>query len=168
MLPFGQTLWLWRQQRGLTQAALAHRARLSRPNLSAIERGRRDVTLRTLRLLAATLGVRPGVLVEGLPPPADGGAAPFLSREAIERMADAAALGRPSVKPTERAVVAALRTILQHRLRAARRRWSRPRGSRRAATAAWMMLKSLYSQEAIRTLAERVVERQRIHDSSRH
>lgn len=68
MLPFGETVLAWRLARGLTQAALANLARVSRPNLSAIERGQREVTLGTLRALAVALDVRPGVLVDGVSP----------------------------------------------------------------------------------------------------
>jgi transcriptional regulator with XRE-family HTH domain len=61
--PFGETVLAWRLARGMTQAALARAACIPRPNLSAIERGDREVTLKTLRALALALEVRPGVLV---------------------------------------------------------------------------------------------------------
>ncbi len=68
MMPFGPTLYLWRSIRGLRQEDLARRARVSRPNLCAVERGRREVTLTTLRALAHALEVTPGTLADGLPP----------------------------------------------------------------------------------------------------
>lgn len=52
---------------GLTQAELARRAHLPRPNLSAIEAGRRDLTVGTLARIARALGVPPAALLE---PPA--------------------------------------------------------------------------------------------------
>src|SRR6266700_81765 len=70
MLPFGETLLAWRLARGMSQAELAQAARMSRPNLSAVERGDREVTLRTLRRLALALDVRPGILADGVAPAA--------------------------------------------------------------------------------------------------
>ena len=81
MAPFGETVLLWRLQRGLTQKELARRAGVPRPNLSAIERGQLEVSLKTVRALALALGVRPGVLVDGIAP--EEGGAGELSREAM-------------------------------------------------------------------------------------
>jgi transcriptional regulator with XRE-family HTH domain len=90
MAPFGETVLAWRVTRGLTQAELARRARVPRPNLSAIERGDREVTVRTLRSLALALDIRPGILVDGIMPGAN---APPLTRAALERIASAAVSG---------------------------------------------------------------------------
>ncbi|HXU60996.1 MAG TPA: helix-turn-helix transcriptional regulator [Polyangia bacterium] len=99
MAPFGETVLAWRLARGMSQAEVARAARLPRPNLSAIERGDRDVTLRTLRALAAALDVRPGALVDGELPGQDG---PPLSRGALERVASAAATGGPKLNTLSR------------------------------------------------------------------
>src|SRR6185312_11287307 len=90
MRAFGETVLAWRLTRGMTQTQLARAARVPRPNLSAIERGDREVTLRTLRALALALDVRPGALVDGEMPNAPG--APF-TRTQMERIADAAVQG---------------------------------------------------------------------------
>ena len=164
-IPFGQALYLWRRARGLTQAALAQRAKVSRPNLSTIERGKREVTLPTVRVLAAALGVRPGTLVDGVPPSAAAGRRSSLSRETLERLADAVAFGRPVADPGEQEIVAALRTLLAHRTRAIHQRWSRPRTGRRAAISAWAVLTSRCGRAAIQNLADRVAERQRVYGS---
>ncbi len=168
MAPFHQTLWLWRLKRGMTQEALARQARISRPNLSAIERGKREVSLGTLRALAAGLRVRPGILVDGVPPASAHGRPHSLSRETIERIADAVAFDRQVKEANEQVTVEALRTLLGHRTRAVRRQWGRPRTGRRGALAAWVRLKSLYGRVAIQTLADRVLERQRAHDLKSH
>ena len=168
ILPFGQAAWAWRLNRGLTQDALAKRAGVPRPNLSAIERGRREVSLTTLRALAAGLGVPPGLLVDGVPPVSAHGGQPSLSRETIERIADAVAFNRPVVEPTEQTAVEALRALLGHRTRAARHQQGRPRTGRRGALAAWVRLNGLYGRSAIQTLADRVLERQRAHDAKSH
>jgi transcriptional regulator with XRE-family HTH domain len=106
MQPLGTTVMAWRLARGMTQAALAHAARVPRPNLSAIERGDRDVTLRTLRALAVALDVRPGVLADGEPPHAT---APPLTRAAMERVARAAVRGTVTNTPYEQAIAQKLR-----------------------------------------------------------
>lgn len=161
MLQFGQALYLWRSHRGLTQAELARRARIPRPNLSSIERGRRDVSLRTLRTLALALDVTPGTLVDGVLPDHAGGAPPVLSRERMERIANAVAFNRAVPDPNEHATVEALRMLLGHRARAARGRPGGPRTGRRKVLAAWVWLKSVYDRAAIQALADRVLERQR-------
>ncbi len=68
MLHFGPQLAAWRLARNLTQAQLAQKAHVSRPNLSAIEQGKRDITLGTLDALARALGVTPGKLLDEQPP----------------------------------------------------------------------------------------------------
>ena len=160
-VPFGHTLLLWRLERGLTQTALAKQARMSRPNLSAVERGKREVSLTTLRALALTLGIRPGVLADGVAPPPAQQERLRLSRAALERIADAVAFDRQVSEPDEQSTVEALRTLFGHRTQAVHRRWSRPRAGRRVALAAWVRLKSLYGRAAIQTFADRVLERQR-------
>ena len=157
MLPFGQTVLLWRRRRGMTQEAVARAARLSRPNLSGIERGKREVSLTTLRALGAALGVRPGVLVDGIPP--GGAEGTPLSRERIERIADAVAFGRRLADPGERATTGALRVLLRHRTRTVRGT-AGPPAAGRSALRAWMQLTSRYETSAIQALADRVLERQ--------
>ena len=158
MLPLGQTVWLWRRQRGLTQAALAKRAGIPRPNLSAIERDRREVSVRTVRALAAALALRPGLLVDGLPP--DQEARPPLSRATMERIADAVAFGTRAATAAEQEVAEALRVVLGQRTALIRRRGA-PRTSRRAVMAAWAALTSRYGREALQSFADRIAERQR-------
>jgi transcriptional regulator with XRE-family HTH domain len=156
-LPFGPTIALWRQARGLTQDALARRARISRPNLSGIERGKREVTLRTIRALALGLDVRPGVLVDGAAPPEL--AAGPLTRPALERIADAA-VGRPArLSASERRLAEALRILTRPRRRAAQGR-SRPvRPSARATDRAWRLL-ALYPAAVGQTLVQRISDRE--------
>ena len=165
MLPFGQTVLLWRRRRGMTQEQVARAARLSRPNLSGIERGKREVSLTTLRALGAALGVRPGVLVDGIPPGGAEGAP--LSREMIERIADAVAFERRLTDPQERATAAALRVLLRHRTRTVRGT-AGPPAAGRSALRAWIELTSRYETGAIQALADRVLERQIAHDPARH
>lgn len=53
-----------RKQRGLTQAALAAKAGISRPFLAQIENGDRNLSLKNQRKIAASLGVNPSELVD--------------------------------------------------------------------------------------------------------
>ena len=53
-----------RQRRGMTQAELARKARVSLPYVGRLEIGRHDPKLSTLRRLAKALGVSVGELVE--------------------------------------------------------------------------------------------------------
>ncbi len=154
MLPFAETVLAWRLFRGMTQADLARAARIPRPNLSAIERGGRDVTLRTLRALAVALDVRPGVLVDGEAPNA---AAPALNRAALERIAEAAARDKPLPNPREAALARGLRDAMSSRLSAAGSRSKHAPG--RTADRAYFFLRSTEPQETIASLLDRTAGR---------
>lgn len=161
MIPFSQTLRLWRVERGLTQAELARRSRVPRPNLCAMERGKREVSLRTLRALASALGIRPGVLADGVAPKLPGAGRP-LTRAAMERIAEAIAAGRQLRAPHERLVAEQLRVVVRPRTLAARQDYRAIRETRRTTDIAWLRLKSWYPPEVIRSLIERISERQRL------
>ena len=53
---------IMRKFRGLTQAALARKANISRPYLTEIETGKKDGSIRAMKALAEVLGVNVGVL----------------------------------------------------------------------------------------------------------
>lgn len=161
MLPFAQTLLLWRLYRGLTQDALARHARISRPNLSAIEGGKREVSLTTLRALAAALEVRPGVLIDGVAPgvPLGVSSRPF-SRARLERIAGAVAQGSSLSDAGDRAIAALLERVVGHRTRAWRGRPGAPRRhSQRASRLAWLRLEAVYSPQVAQSLVQRVTDR---------
>ena len=165
MLPFGQTVYLWRLEQGLTQAALAERAGIPRPNLSAIECGKREVSLGTLRALAAALGVRPGILADGAPPQ---GGAIYSTRGAMERVADAVAFHRRLTDAKERLIAEELQALLQHRTQALRRQPGCRQRNRRVVRSAWGKLTSSCGRAVIQTLADRILERQRLHAPQSH
>jgi len=153
MWSFGNTVLLWRLERGLTQEALALAAKVSRPNLSSIERGEREVNLSTLRSLAEALGTTPGTLVDGVSPY---GPALKPSRAGLERVAHAAVTGVQLKDPREK--------LLCNRLRAV----SAPlrgdfsglrRGGSQASAHAYLQLKAMASPETISSLIARVVEK---------
>ena len=157
--PLGQTLLLWRSHRGLTQATLARQAGIPRPNLSAIEQGRREVTLGTLRALAFGLGVQPGVLADGVPPGAFERKSQKLDRAALERIAGAVVRGTPLPNESEQVIAEALRKVTKHRLMAARKQKGRIRGGTREAEAAWLWLASSYPAEVLQSLLQRTADR---------
>lgn len=149
MAPFGETVLAWRLTRGLTQAALAQRARLSRPNLSAIERGDREVTLKTLRALADALGVRPGQLADG-ELPRDEAAQP--DRAGLERVARAAVGGRRVADRQEADLARALGGATAARTRPA---GARPRPTR-GGDLAYFRLRTMASPSVVTSLLERL------------
>jgi len=157
MVPFGEAVLLWRLQRGLTQEELARRAGVPRPNLSAIERGQREVSLKTLRALAVALDVRPGVLVDGIVPREEVGR---LSREAMERIADAVVRNAPLAEPKEQALADRLKYLVGSRLRAAGPVTKGGVRLGRVSDRAWLSLSS-YPEAVIESLVSRILERGR-------
>jgi transcriptional regulator with XRE-family HTH domain len=146
--PFGETVLAWRLERGLTQAQLARAAAMPRSNLSAVERGDREVTLRTLRALALALEVRPGVLADGVLP---GGDSAPLSRNALERVARSAARRQDPADPAEARLVRHLRGALSPS--------SEGRRSGRRADRAYLLLRGGAESATLATLVERVREK---------
>lgn len=163
-LPFGQTILLWRAHRGMTQAQLAQTAGLPRPNLCAIERGRHEVSLTTLRALALALKVPAGILVDGLPPKWDA-PLPSFSRRSLERIANAVAYGRPVKVPSERELVSLLCAVITPPFQRRRPRRRGLRVGKRQASVAWLTLKARYPREVIQTLLRRIANRQRVNES---
>lgn len=153
MTPFGQNILLWRIHRGLSQEELARCARMSRPNLSAIERGRREVSLTTLRALALALDVNPGSLVDGVSPAS--AQAPVFSRRSLERIANAVWKGIPLQSYQEEKLAALLKPLLHPRKNLVR--------GKRASERAWLQLKSAYPVQVIQTLIARVRDREQLH-----
>lgn len=154
MLPFAETVLAWRLERGLTQLELARAARMPRSNLSAVERGEREVTLRTLRALALALGVRPGVLADGEPPASPGGA---LTRAALERVARAVVHDERLADPRESRLAGELRQSMSARLASGGAGKHRRRPHRRLADRAYLRLKGGVEREVLRSLIERVL-----------
>jgi len=66
LVRFGQRVRQLRQARSLSQEELAFRTSLDRTYVSGIERGRRNVGLRNVSVLASALGVTLAELFEGL------------------------------------------------------------------------------------------------------
>ncbi len=63
---FGQNVRKARLARGWTQERLAHESGLAYPQVSRIERGKREIRLRTFVKLVRALDVSPAELLDGL------------------------------------------------------------------------------------------------------
>lgn len=63
---FGENVPALRRARKWSQDEFANRSGIHRADVGSIERGERNVTLRTMRILADTLGVKIAELVKGL------------------------------------------------------------------------------------------------------
>jgi len=159
MLPIGRAVYLWRNERRLTQQQLAHATGISRPNLSDLERGKRELSLKTLRLLASALQVTPGMLVDGVPPLADQGPLRF-SRRNLDRIADAV-FGEKKVTGREARVADLLKVLSRSRISAATKTAAQPVGKRRV-NAAWAQFKSGLSKETAHALLQRIEDRERL------
>ena len=114
MITLGQTLYLWRLEHRLTQAELARRCGISRPNLSGIENGARDITVETLRRLAKALGVSAGILADGIPPKKK--YSKRLSRESLDQIAHVLVGDRKTKDARERDLVQMLEPLIKRKL----------------------------------------------------
>jgi transcriptional regulator with XRE-family HTH domain len=156
MLTLGQTILIWRSSRGLSQSQLAQKAGLSRPNLSQIESGKRDVTVGTLRRIAFALQVNPGTLVDGEAPGIKKGEK--LSRQKMELLAAAVADGL-ELQGQDGQRVADLAVITRSQRSALTGAPSSHRRGIRRENAAWLRLKATCSPEELQSLVRRITER---------
>ena len=158
MVPFGRCILLWRLHRGLSQAALAQKTGIPQPNLSDIERGERDVSLRTLRALAQALDVTPGVLADGIAPKANPEQA--LSRDQLERIAQAAVEGSRLSDLYEDHLARSLRSVTRDRRAALQGKAAVARkGPGRKGQRAWLALSGTVPSSQLDSLIDRVAEK---------
>ena len=142
MLSLGRAVLSWRNRRGLSQADLALKSGVPRPNLSNIERGKKDASLQTLRMLAQALGVTAGTLVDGIPPEP----AQDFSREALESIARAVHSGGKLANASHQALAENLRIVAGPRLRALNPQYPASRRIGRKSDNAWLALSALTPQ----------------------
>ena len=157
MITFGENILLWRLHRSLSQEQLAALSNIPRPNLSDIEKGKRDVTLSTIRYLAHALGVLPGILVNGEPPEYKKFKGD-LSREFMEKIASSVARGKPPENQEERKLYQLLRGVLSSSLKCAQTTQKRLLLPTRKANQAWLQLRALYPPETVNSLIIRTRE----------
>ncbi len=157
MVTFGDNILLWRIHRSLSQEQLADLSGIPRPNLSDIEKGKRDVTLSTIRSLANALKVSPGKLVNGEPPKLENWKEDF-SRESMERIASAVAREKPPKDPIEHQTYILLKEILHCSLQSARTRRKHLPLPTRKGDRAWIYLRAMYAAETVNSLIIRSLE----------
>lgn len=155
MVVFGQNLYLWRTFRGLSQEDLAKKARLPRPNLSALENGKREPTLSTLRAIAINLGIKPGILVDGLTP-LDLKLKP-LSRKSLEKIVQIS-LGRINSPfgSKERTIATMLSKIIRNRINAKKKNYKAALKTRKEYIINWLMLKAALKTQTLNNLLSRI------------
>ena len=155
MVSFSENIYLWRIFRGLAQRELAGRAGIPRPNLSAIESGRRDVSLLTLRALAAALGVTPGVLINGIAPLDFKGSK--LSRRSLEAIARISLGGVANFAGLrEKNIGMMLSGIIRNRINAERKIYRNVLKRSKGHTADWLMLKAALETQVLNSLLARL------------
>ena len=144
MPAFGQKLYLFRVRKGITQAELSVRSKVSQANLSKIEKGAQDPTVSTFLKICSALEVSPAKIFEedfpGTPPP--------LTRASAERIAKGVL--KPSLKlsPEERDIAELLRDLVPGFRK-------RPLSAKKI-HGRWYELKRRLPAEAIRMLGERI------------
>jgi transcriptional regulator with XRE-family HTH domain len=67
LVPLGEAVRRLRKARGMTQEDLSGLTELHRNHIGGIERGERNITIKTTLALAKALGVRPAQLLEDYP-----------------------------------------------------------------------------------------------------
>ena len=161
MIPFGHCLQLWRKKRGMSQALLAQKAGVPQPNLSAMERGEREVSLRTLRALAFALEIPAGLLADGVGPEAE---KPLvLTRDRLERVAQAVSEGKALADPQENQLARGAALLMKGRLRAMGHKGKSlaPGASNKTSVRS---ITDAYRPEEIQSLVERISEKAAIFD----
>lgn len=113
MTTIALNLCLWRAAKGLSQVELARKAGIPRPNLSAIEKNRRDLTLSTLDKLARALEIAPEEIFH---PPRIGGER--LDRHTLDAVARAIVSGKRDLRPEHNALADEVALLLRNRLEA--------------------------------------------------
>lgn len=149
---------MWRLSKGLSQELLAAKAGIPRPNLSAIEKGGRNITVATLRALSFALGIRPGLLVDGIAPAGlnKGGNWPRELLENISRTSlGATALAVDKLNPKDKAVSGLLSKITKNRINAQKKIYKNTIKSRKDYINSWLMLKSGIGKEVVGNLLAR-------------
>lgn len=154
MLSIGKTVYLWRSERGLTQEQLARATGIPRPNLSNLERGKQELSLKTLRLLASVLKVTPGTLVDGISPLAVKGPLEF-SRQELDRIADAS-FGDKKLGGRQAEVVDLLKILASNQIS------KKSHSGKRRVNAAWLQFKSALPREIVHALIQRIQDRERL------
>ena len=131
----------------MTQEELAQKAGVPQPNLSQIEKGKRDLTVSTLKRISAALEIKAGELIDG--PESIALSSPFkFTRPRIERIARAVVHNGKKISPSEREFVRLLCCILPAK--------TSQKKSLRKTQQAWAELSQGCSKQEIQSLLGRI------------
>ena len=162
----GQNVYLYRIVLGQTQVELARKSGIPRPNLSDIEKGKRDATLTTVHKIAQALQVSAGDLVDGKPPSLLENTG---SRSFLEKVAEAIATGDfHSLTKMQKTAASFLSGQVQERIMAAGHRPTVRHRSSRRIERDWIVLKTLLPQGTINALLQRLDKHLRMRTHSKH
>jgi len=155
MVSFAENLYLWRISRGLSQEELAKKAGIPRPNLSAMESGKREPSLATLRVIAASLRTTPGVLINGVAPIHFKKS--FFTRESLEAVVQAS-LGENTSRITtqQKALSLILSGLIKNRINANNKIYRNIFKSRQTYINNWLILKAALGPEVLNNLLTRL------------
>ena len=154
MSEIGQIVYMKRLEKGMTQVQLSKRTGVPQANLSNIEKGKRDVTVSTLRRISYALDTRLRDLIDDFEV-AGSRKRVHLSRPAIERLARAIVRDGAKLTGEETEIVHLFKEIVP----SARRRYT---GTKKLHQA-WFGLKRRLGAKEIQAILRRVEDaRQRL------
>ena len=156
MQAIGQSIHYWRIKKGLTQARVAELSGISRPNLSAIEQGARDLTVQSLRRIALALKINPGTLVDGVSPESTEDPKRF-NRYSLDRIARLASGQKLPASHAEKQIAEALASVMTAKILRAYRSKT-PQGVR-SQNSKVLRLKVEIGQDVLNHLIRRVEKR---------
>lgn len=144
MQQVGDVIFQLRMKRGLTQRELSRLVDVPQPNLSNIEKGKQDITVCTLQRIAAVLNCSLSDFFREIEKKPE---ATALSRERIEKLAEAIARGRTNLAGEDGEIVKLFQSLRPHP--AAQARLGRT-------YQAWRQLRAILPKQAINSLQARV------------
>ena len=150
-MAIGQTIYIWRSYKKMTQEDLAKKSGVSRPNLSAIEQGARDLTVKTLRRIASALGVKPGILVDDVLP--EFTLRKTWDRESLDRVARRAIGERTQLSAPEKKIARIVKLLAKKKLGLAGSCFSR---TTRQENVQWLVLKKGIGEHKVAYILSRV------------
>ena len=151
-MTLGQVIYIWRSHRKMTQTELAQRSGVSRPNLSTLEQGGRDVTVATLRRIADALSVKPGTLIDDVLPD-ERELNQDWTREKLDRIAKWVSGVKVPLSKEERKFAIILKTLVKRKIGqkgAIHSRTSRDENIK------WILLKQQFGERSVTNLLSRI------------
>ena len=148
MLEIGFSIYYYRLEKGMTQTELARKAGVPQPNLSNIEKGKKDITLTTLKRLSLALEVPAAILIDEGAGADKSGKIQF-GREMLEKLAKRIAVSDGTMLGGKADEIVRLFSLLLP----AR---SRQKPSSAEVQRAWIQLRKRLSADEIRAIYQRV------------